>query len=274
MNQDEFSKRIGIARSLVSACEGKGREPSTYMYVRLGNFAVSLKLYSLAAWFWKQAGVEAESMLSLAAQDRDQMAVPPRSGQTARVRPSKSGLQADRPAKSPTYLALPAQTVPNAPSTSYLRVEDDAMLPMFKRGDILVIDSSETDLWKLQGSWVAIRGNPSGPSAREKAIIEREKNSLPRLMGDIYADSLTFKTAAVLAGVLLREVEAGASMLQLHRLARSSEGPFDKFEILAFEQGSARNRRRSQYPGLTVLGRVVWCHSSWPEETRVTKKKK
>jgi hypothetical protein len=274
MNQDEFAKKIRIARSLVSACEGDGREPSTYMYVRMGNFAVSLKLYSLAAWFWEQAGVEAESMLSFAAQDRDRMAVPPTSGEIARVRPGRSDLQVDRAAKSPTYMPLPADTVPNAPSTSYLLVEDDAMLPMFKRGDILVIDSSETDLWKLEGSWVAIRGNPSGPTAREKAIIEREKTKLPHLMGDIYADSLTFKTAAVIAGVLLREVETGANMLQLHRLSRNREGVSDRFEILAFEDGPARSRRRSRFPGLTVLGRIVWVHLSEPERRLVAKPKK
>ena len=89
MNKEKFADSLGVARSLVSLCESSKRTPSTDMYVRLGNFASTRKLYADARWLWEKAGIPTGLLLPVAVQGLKELSVPIHAGEIVRVPPMK-----------------------------------------------------------------------------------------------------------------------------------------------------------------------------------------
>ncbi len=163
LDQKEFAGKLGVARSLVSACEA-GKKLSVEMCVRLGNLAASRKRYSDADWFWEKAGIDGRAMLS-ASYERlksqfepsGKFSIPP----TQKVPQGRDSLP----------LHFPASMISNPANTTYVRLSDVWYSPLFESGGLLVIDESETDFRRLQGACVAFY------RSEEAATIEI--NSMP-----------------------------------------------------------------------------------------------
>src|SRR6266700_458416 len=156
LSQGEFAQTIGVPRSKVSECE-RGKPPSVQMFVLLGNEAARQGLYNEAIWFWKRAKLDTEAMLVSASR-----LLAKRSASTGIVQvPLMPNIAGQEKAETAAILQLDRSVVPHEEETSYLRVPDWSFVPRTLRAqDIIMIDSFETDPWKLEGSLIAAYRSP------------------------------------------------------------------------------------------------------------------
>jgi len=249
MNQGQFSKALGVAQSLVSACEGGIKTPSSDLAVRLGNLAAELKLYDAAIWFWRQAGVRVEAMVPVAKELLNKLDAPIIQGKLTSVPPSKLTVQASEEGRR---LLFPTSLLPNPAAAGYVKVLGDSLLPMFKNGDALVIDESETRIWNLVGSYVAMFRHTRKlhvPDAIREKLRDAEVAQYPELAR--YPDRM-----GLFAG-WLRSKPGQVTTLTLEAPSQLGSMASEQvaFEIAPISGGSVR--RRIELPGFSVLGRVV-----------------
>jgi transcriptional regulator with XRE-family HTH domain len=140
LSQVEFADLLGVSQATVSAWESEDHPPSPEAYVRLGNLAP----FPDNMWFWQQAGLDKQGMLSAAertlkerTKERSALADQDLLREIKRFR-----LTAQGPEEVGPPLLIAADRVPNPLSTvCYLLDEKTAGL-VFAPGDVVAVDSS------------------------------------------------------------------------------------------------------------------------------------
>jgi len=176
LSQTDFAQRLHSSAMGVSRWERANQEPSAGNYIELGNLAGT----PLCWYFWGRAGLRAEDltrvMHKLERRISPQRAIDYRiahagSGDkklstpqlvaipllkvavaTHGGRGDNSPLLHDAPAES--VIAAPEDWCPNPSATTCLRVRGNSMIPLIYDGYILAVDSSQTDILKLNGKVV------------------------------------------------------------------------------------------------------------------------
>lgn len=146
--QTEFAKALGVTQPMVSGWEsGKGEEPSTGAYLRLGNLAA----YPDNLWFWEQAGIERQAMLSAVEKVvQERLAIPPSGSfvQVPCVRKSTKGIE-----PAGRSVSVPREFVANPASTVCLIVDEKTATATVPCGDLIVLDTSQNDAKDLSSLW-------------------------------------------------------------------------------------------------------------------------
>ncbi len=148
LTQETFAKLLGVKQSAVSAWEQGTPPPKEGNYVRLGNAALS---YEDILWFWQRGGVDVKVFERAADKALKTRSLPVESLPVTSLLHVKSLLEVG----GEEDLPFPASLIPNPLSTRFVRVPEpfasNEFPPNFKQGDILLIDTSETDLRKIGG---------------------------------------------------------------------------------------------------------------------------
>ena len=143
--QAQFAAILGVTQPMVSAWEGGSDEPSREMFAKLGNLAS----YPDNLWFWQQAGIDQQAMLSAAEQVLKEGGAPATEGEITRVGPYQQTGQAS---EGPD-LVLPARFVANPLSTRYLVIDDKLANAIFPPGDVVGLDVSVSNAVDLRPLW-------------------------------------------------------------------------------------------------------------------------
>lgn len=152
--QAKVAEKIDVAPSLVSLVAKGHRKPSTDLLLRLGNVAAEKELYEYAVWFWQKAGVRVQSVVPAALKLLKDLDAPIAQGEFTSVPPCTL---IDHPARHGRRLRVESALLPeNSLSCSYLAISDDSLLPMFKRGDLVIVDEWQRDLWKMGSEHAAL----------------------------------------------------------------------------------------------------------------------
>jgi DNA-binding XRE family transcriptional regulator len=240
-NQDQFARALGVARPLVTQCEG-GKNPSVGLLMKLGNFAADRQDYESAEWFWQRAGLNFQSMVQATLALLKHHEAPITRGLMTIVPPNKLLAQErekDRLLYFPTYL------LPDPLACSFIAVPDDSLRPLYNRRDVLIIDESETDVWKMVGSHIAA----FRPTSWNKHVMAQKS----RLSSEEFEQMLSLHASrlGIYAGWLRSSVRDGQTVLALespNALGGTSS------EVIAVQSGT---RGRAEVPEFIVLGRIV-----------------
>lgn len=141
MTQVVFGELIRADPSRISEWEAGKRKPTGENYMALGNLAP----YPDSLWFWQQAGLDRNAMLSSAGGILEERARPGEDVETVRVplvRQSAAGLEAAGP-----LVSLPAGFIDNTASTICLITRQT--LDLGQRRTVIVLDNSKTELHSL-----------------------------------------------------------------------------------------------------------------------------
>jgi hypothetical protein len=154
LSQKGLAEKIKFSRVLVIACENGDRKLSTDMNVRLGNLAFENEYHEVARYFWGQAGVNLGAINTVVLKSIGKQTpagalwkIP----HTTKVRPHDGD---DSP------LMFPISRLPNPKAATYVRLDDNWYAPLFRSGDVMVVDESETDVVKLKGECVVCYRSP------------------------------------------------------------------------------------------------------------------
>ena len=184
INQAELARRMQCSAMTISRWERGLLQPSAEHFIQLGNLGTK----SDAWFFWEMAGVQASKMidsLSGSSRHRKLMGVAPleKAHAGAATHPGRvpemvglpllkavigsHGVQGDRRSslrKIPASEIIGAPTVwcPNPSYTSLLRVKGNSMGPLIREGDILAVDSFQTDRTELYGKVVVAVNEQKG----------------------------------------------------------------------------------------------------------------
>lgn len=185
INQAELARRMECSAMTISRWERGLLQPSAEHFIQLGNLGNK----SEAWFFWEKAGIQAAKMVeSLAgsARARRWMYSPKLEGAHAGAKAPHSkkkpdvielpllkavagthGVQGDRRSSLRTIpaaqlLGAPAPWCPNPAYTSLLRVKGHSMEPLIKGGDILAVDSFQTERTDLYGKVVIAASEQKG----------------------------------------------------------------------------------------------------------------
>jgi len=183
INQAELARRMECSAMTVSRWERSLLRPSAEHFIELGNFGTKDEAW----YFWELAGIKASKMLeSLSGSSRARKAFDmpeldkAHAGATAhpdtgdviglpllKVVIGTHGVQGDRRSSlrtipSTQMIGAPAPWCPNPGYTSLLRVKGHSMEPLIRNGDILAIDSFQTERPQLQGKIVVASHDKKG----------------------------------------------------------------------------------------------------------------
>ena len=254
MNQVAFAKALGVARSLIAACEsGSGnRAPSTDLLVKLGNVAAENQRYTDAEWFWRKAGVTL--MIPTALELLKQIEAPTTRGLMTSLHANAITAQDQDKGR---FLLFPSQLLPNPLASSYAIVADDALRPMFNKGDVLIVDESETNPWKMVGRYIA--------TLRHTAWERNVRALRQQLSDEEYARFLPSRPErlGLFVGWLHPTSRDSDTVLEIE--APNSLGGISR-QAIAFETkpipGGSTTRKITS-PEFAVLGRVIaWIDAS------------
>jgi DNA-binding XRE family transcriptional regulator len=264
MKQGQLSRALSVAQSLISACESGKKDASVDLCIRLATFAAQRDLLKDASWFLVRGGLDVRSVLRISEELLRELGAPITVGEIVRV-PSAIPISKRRTgARAPGHLSFPSAMVPNPLSTSYVRVADDFMQPLFKRGDVLLIDSSATDLWALSGSWVAMDRH-TRTLYRHDSEVRGLDPGIVQQYAQIGRDARS--RLGLFAGYLRERKELGVRSLIVERpsLFGALAADVVAIEIPAGPAQKRRPPRRIELPEIAPLGRVIaWI--SGPEK--------
>lgn len=182
INQAELARRMECSAMTISRWERGLLQPSAEHFIQLGNLGDKTE-----AWFfWEMGGIEPAKMIQALG------------GNSRRMRSDHSRLDVDRPSGGATsekfsqmievpllkgfvgthgvagdrrslrtipaseLIGAPAAWCPNPAYTRLARVKGHAMEPLIRQGDILAIDSFQTERSQLYGKIVIALGNKHG----------------------------------------------------------------------------------------------------------------
>jgi transcriptional regulator with XRE-family HTH domain len=146
-SQAEFAKVLGVTQPMISAWEGGSDVPSLGAYVRMGNLAP----FPDNVWFWKQAGLDEQAVLSAAEKVIEQRSVP--LPETEIVRVPWIGEDGERIEDAGPPFLLPAEIVPHPLSTVCMEIGDRVAGPRVFSGDIVALDVSQKSAIDLYSFW-------------------------------------------------------------------------------------------------------------------------
>jgi phage repressor protein C with HTH and peptisase S24 domain len=183
INQAELARKMECSAMTVSRWERSLLRPSAEHFIELGNFGNKTEAW----YFWELAGIKPSKMLeSLSSSSRVRKAFDmpelDRASAGASVQPHKGdvvglpllkvvigthGVQGDRRSSlrtipSTQVIGAPAMWCPNPGYTSLLRVKGHSMEPLIRNGDILAIDSFQTERTQLYGKVVVASHEKKG----------------------------------------------------------------------------------------------------------------
>ena len=144
-SQAELAELVGVKQPTVSDWETPGKDvPSSDSYARLGNLAP----YPDCLWFWTQAGMNQDAMLSAAAKLLKERGEVPKTKMIA-VPPLRRTARETEEVDSLWY--LDARLVPNAASVAYWVVDasDPLPSPWHEPGTVIILDTSANDATDL-----------------------------------------------------------------------------------------------------------------------------
>jgi transcriptional regulator with XRE-family HTH domain len=265
LTQIEFAKRVGVGQPQVSAWEVGSDSPSPGAYLRLGNLAS----YPDNIWFWEQAGMDVQAMLSAAEKLLEERGAPPLSGEIVRIpcfRKTAHGEQdTDR------LVIFRGEEVPNPLSTVCWVVDDSAESPWVPSGSLIVFDTSKKNAKDLWGQSVVLENDP-GPVIPPETSIRWSKGLLagklqyqavghPIQTGGYSVWEVTvgpfgdLKTEPVRVGLLSvapagRAVRAAVSTFQPHRSGEAHAAHHD-------EVSKRVPSEIGLYTGCRILGRMI-----------------
>jgi SOS-response transcriptional repressor LexA len=177
LNQSEFARRLQTSPMAVSRWERGIQEPLSHSYIAIGNLAGDTQCW----YFWQRAGLHREDLIRVipnlrqslqqermagveivtagsGAKKLDQkmqlVAIPLLKAVAASPGEKGDELLALHDAPADSMIAAPKDWCPNPSSTSCLRVRGHSMEPTMCDGDIIAVDSSQTDISKLNGKIV------------------------------------------------------------------------------------------------------------------------
>ncbi|HZQ94598.1 MAG TPA: XRE family transcriptional regulator [Candidatus Sulfotelmatobacter sp.] len=172
INQAELARRMECSAMTISRWERGLLQPSAEHFVQLGNLGNKTK-----AWFfWEMAGIEPAKMVQSLSGSRTLRGGTPRlemarAGAGAAEKLSQvvglpllkgivgtHGVTGDRRSLRTIpvgeMIGAPASWCPNPAYTSLLRVKGHSMEPLIRQGDILAVDSYQTERSQLYGKVV------------------------------------------------------------------------------------------------------------------------
>jgi SOS-response transcriptional repressor LexA len=184
MSQGELAKRMDCSAMTVSRWERGMQAPTADYYIQLGKLAGK----ELCWFFWEHAGLQVTDVartLPVTRAGGPLVAVPPL--EPARAGAKASPLPAQKMVPLPVLLAVagthgnrgdkklsldmiassklmgaPQDWCPNPRYTSLLRVRGSSMEPLIHNGDILAVDSFQTDKNELYGKVVVATHEEKG----------------------------------------------------------------------------------------------------------------
>jgi len=137
MSQAKFAELLGVQQATVSAWEVEENVPSPEAWLGLAKLAPDPD----KLWFWQQAGVDLEEMLSLSEKILKERGAAPESGEVIRrprLRVTPEGKEESGP-----LVVLPAEFMPTSGSTKCFILDKTSASFVFARGDIVVVDASD-----------------------------------------------------------------------------------------------------------------------------------
>jgi transcriptional regulator with XRE-family HTH domain len=224
LNQKEFAKKLGVAQSLVSAWErGKrrGRRPSSGLLLKFAAFPTLD--HDEVDWLIAKAGMDPETITFAAERHLNESSPPPKPGEVTSIKPLRkleSGLPDFLKKEQPDAeiesggpdLPFWKKAVPNSATTKYITVRDHFMRPIYKPGDILLIDQSQRDPWKLdEGACVAVylsaeyAAQQHWPEHREKIEQENPEEELERRRSMM---NFPYERVGLTVGWLRKQIES------------------------------------------------------------------
>jgi len=145
--QAEFAEILAVTQPMVSAWESGADTPSLAAYLRLGNKAS----YPDNIWFWRQAGMDEEAVLSASKSLLKERSAPPAPGEIIRIPRFRETLQGRESAGPP--IPLPAEFIPNPGSTVCLSVDKGATAIADSPWGIFILDDTEEKASNLLPFW-------------------------------------------------------------------------------------------------------------------------
>jgi len=246
LDKGKLAKALDVSRAAMQHWESGRSRPSAETYVDLIRLSVR-QCPSAAAWFLKQTGIGLKELRALVPEIERSLA--------QRERPARSGeifnIPHTRrvPSSGEPDLSVPGSMIRNRTAATYLRLSSDAMGPMFRLGDAIVLDESEADPWTLAGKWVALYRafRIFAPSERAEVLASREA-----------PDKQTIADPGVIIGLLSAELNGAALVLETIR----GSGQGVRREIIAAGRRSAVDREGRTAGEFRLLGRVIaWISS-------------
>jgi SOS-response transcriptional repressor LexA/DNA-binding XRE family transcriptional regulator len=199
ISQGELARLLDCSAMTVSRWENGQLAPTAQYYIALGKLAGKADCW----FYWERAGLQSSDVVrALPEKERKQL---PTQGQPelaqvaagggARVEPpakadlvhipllqtfaGTQGSEGDKrgnlnriPAKN--VMGAPAEWCPNPGYTSLLRIKGRSMEPLIRDGDIVAVDSSQTDRTQLDGKVVIL-------SSEEKGLCVSRLRRYPKL---------------------------------------------------------------------------------------------
>lgn len=250
LTQYEFAEVLGFDRSMLAGYESTEhpKRPSSSFFISLGNLAAENRRYEDAIWFWEQGGIRGQNMIPAVLDIVKELDAPLVQGSLTTV-PANKCLQL--PDDKERRVPFPTALLPNPLAVSFVAVNDDALEPLYKRGDVLIVDESNADIWKMIGSRVvayrAASWSESVRKSREKLTDAEFEKYLPDRSGRI----------GLYAG-WLRSTSRGAESIVViespNILGSISSTPI-AFELSAIHGSSIK--RKIDVPEFIVLGTIV-----------------
>jgi transcriptional regulator with XRE-family HTH domain len=257
LNKEAFARELHVSSVAVMYWE-KGRSPSADTYIKLAKLAEE-KEPALAAWFWEQAGLDKSALRAIVpviAQSIKKYLGQIGRGETVPVPPMQRVLTGMEGADSLPSLPFPASLIPRPLTTEYALVSDPVMQPLFELGDVLLIDTSETDLRKLEGRCVALF-RPPEYGAEQRARTEQTPESIAGTEDGLF-DTLHVGVFAAWLRVSPILSAGGAKrderLVQIGFDVLNRNGVVTWLGIAAFEGSDRELARNKSY---IVLGRVL-----------------
>lgn len=181
INQAELARRMECSAMTISRWERGLLQPSAEHFIQLGNLGNK----SDAWFFWEMAGIQAAKMVEALGGSRQRaflaapsleraragagVAVPAKSSQAVNLPLLKAvvgahGIPGDRRSSLRTIpvtelVGAPSLWCPNPAYTSLLRVKGHSMEPLIRNGDIVAVDSFQTERSQLYGK-VLVASHP------------------------------------------------------------------------------------------------------------------
>jgi len=177
LNQASLGGRMGFSAMTVSRWERGAQEPPSHGYIGLGNLSRDENCW----YFWERAGLRSDDVLRLlptalqntrasalqnfeivsagsgpkkATKKHELVAVPLLKVAAGSVEKEGDNLSMLSDAPVESMIAAPKDWCPNPEYTTCLRVRGNSMLPLIHDGSVVAVDSSDTDLSKLDGKVV------------------------------------------------------------------------------------------------------------------------
>jgi DNA-binding XRE family transcriptional regulator len=247
---------LKVSRAAMQHWETGRSTPSAETFIKLAKLSIN-KLPSAAIWFLKQAGIGLKELRAVAPEIEKSL--------SARERPAAPGELFEIPcarlaprAEAESPLLIPSSLIQNRATTTYLRLFDDEMSPMFGAGDVIVLDESEIDPWKLTGKWIAIY--------KPFRVYSHEQTAEFKRTGRLDSED-PHPQRGVMVGLLRERRDGGISTLLLEGIRGDGLEPWR--QVIAMNVRSHADGERHLLEHIVVLGRVVtWvsAHEKRPDK--------